>query len=84
LLVAGGENIDDKLAILAHGVLQAEPELGVLLPCNVVLYTHDAQTHIAAVNAEQMLSIVANDAVTDIAAEVRRRLASVIERAASA
>ena len=69
---------------LAHGALQAEPELGVLLPCNVVLYTHDAQTHIAAVNAEQMLSIVANDAVTDIAAEVRRRLASVIERAASA
>jgi hypothetical protein len=31
-----------------------------------------------------MLSIVANDAVTDIAAEVRRRLASVIKRAASA
>ena len=69
---------------LAHGALQAEPELGVLLPCNVVLYTQDAQTHIAAVNAEQMLSIVANDVVTDIAAEVRRRLASVIKRAASA
>jgi uncharacterized protein (DUF302 family) len=69
---------------LAHGALQAEPELGVMLPCNVVVYTQDAQTHIAAVNAEQMLSIVANDAVTDIAAEVRRRLASVIERAASA
>jgi uncharacterized protein (DUF302 family) len=68
---------------LAHGALH-EPELGVLLPCNVVLNTQDAQTHIAADNAEQMLSIVANDAVTDIAAEVRRRLASVIERAASA
>ena len=41
--------------------LEAEPELGELLPCNVVIYQQDGQTHIAAVDAEQMLSIVGND-----------------------
>jgi len=69
---------------LAHAALEAEPELGVLLPCNVVIYTHAGQTHIAAVNAEQMLSIVGNDALSETASEVRRRLASVVERVASA
>ena len=69
---------------LAHRALQAEPDLGVLLPCNVVVYTHAGQTHIAAINAERMLSIVDNDALTDTAAEVRRRLSAAVDRAAAA
>ena len=68
---------------LAHGALQAEVELGVLLPCNVVVYSQDGRTHIAAVDAEQMLSIVGNDQLGETAAEVRRRLASVVARAAA-
>jgi uncharacterized protein (DUF302 family) len=69
---------------LAHGALETEPELGVLLPCNVIVYTQQGHTHIAAVNAEQMLAIVGNDALAETASEVRRRLASVLERVASA
>ena len=46
---------------LAHQALGAEPELGVLLPCNVIVYQEHGQTHIAAVDAERMLSIVGND-----------------------
>ncbi len=68
---------------LAHGARQAELELGVLLPCNVVVYTRDGHTRIAAVDAEQMLSIVGSEQLGDTAAEVRRRLASVVERAAA-
>ncbi len=68
---------------LAHAALEAEPELGVLLPCNVIVYELQGQTHIAAVDAEQMLSIVGNDELGDTAGEVRRRLAAVVERAAS-
>lgn len=67
---------------LAHGALEAEPELGVLLPCNVVVHQQDGQTHIAAVDAERMLSIVGNDELSSTATEVRRRLSAVIERAA--
>ena len=65
---------------LAHGALEAEPELGVLLPCNVVVYTQDDQTCIAAVDPERMLSIVANDELAPTAAEVRRRLKKVVTR----
>jgi uncharacterized protein (DUF302 family) len=67
---------------LAHRALEAEPELGVLLPCNVVIYQRQGQTHIAAVNAEQMLAIVDNDELAEIASEVQRRLSAVVDRAA--
>jgi len=67
---------------LAHQALAAEPELGTLLPCNVVVYERDAATHIAAIDADRMLSIVGNDQLAPIAAQVRDKLAGVIERAA--
>ena len=67
---------------LAHAALEAEPELGTLLPCNVVVYQQHGETHIAAIDAEQMLSIVGNDELASTAAEVRRRLAVVVDRAA--
>ena len=66
---------------LAHQALQAEPDLGVLLPCNVVVSSRAGATHVAAIDAERMLSIVDRDELAPIAAEVRRRLAAVVERA---
>ena len=68
---------------LAHGALELEPDLGVLLPCNVVVYVEDGETRISAVDAEAMLSIVGRDELAETAAEVRRRLAAVVERAAA-
>jgi uncharacterized protein (DUF302 family) len=67
---------------LAHAALEAEPELGVLLPCNVVVYRRNGATHVAAVDAERMLSIVDNDDLAATASEVRRRLAAVVGRVA--
>ena len=69
---------------LAHRALLAEPDLGTLLPCNVVVYRRDETTHISAIDAERMLSIVGRDDLAPIAAEVRTRLAGVVERAAEA
>jgi uncharacterized protein (DUF302 family) len=66
---------------LAHQALDAEPGLGALLPCNVVVYVQDGRTTVSAVDAERMLSIVGNQALAPIASDVRRRLASVVERA---
>ena len=68
---------------LAHRALAAEPELGALLPCNVIVYHHDGDTHISAVDAERMLSLVGNEQLAPIAAEVKRRLANVVARACS-
>lgn len=81
-----GEEIEPYLILgacnppLAHQALEAEPELGVLLPCNVVVYERNGTTHISAIDAKRMLSIVGNDELTPIAADVRRRLAAVVER----
>jgi uncharacterized protein (DUF302 family) len=69
---------------LAHQALEAEPDLGTLLPCNVVVYRRDGMTYVSAIDAERMLSIVGNDAVAPVAAEVRSRLAVVVERATKA
>lgn len=68
-------------APLAHQALDTEPELGTLLPCNVVVYRRDGTTHIAAIDAERMLSIVGNDQLAPIAAQVRDKLARVIQAA---
>jgi uncharacterized protein (DUF302 family) len=67
---------------LAHRALEAEPELGALLPCNVVVYERWGETHLAAIDPERMLSIVGNDELAEVASEVRERLGRVVERAA--
>jgi uncharacterized protein (DUF302 family) len=65
---------------LAHQALTAEAELGALLPCNVIVYERGDITHVSAIDPERMLSIVGNDDVRPIAAQVRDKLAAVIER----
>ena len=69
---------------LAHQALSTEPDLGTLLPCNVVVYERDGETVVSAVDAERMLSIVGDDRLAPIAAEVRDRLARVIHHSAPA
>jgi uncharacterized protein (DUF302 family) len=67
---------------LAHQALEAEPELGALLPCNVIVYQREGDTHISAIDAERMLSIVGNERLAPIAADVKRRLGDVVARVA--
>ncbi|MCY7304023.1 MAG: DUF302 domain-containing protein [Thermoleophilia bacterium] len=69
---------------LAHRALEAEPDLGVLLPCNVVVYERHGATHASAVDAERMLSIVENDDLLPVAVDVRERLARVVDRTCAA
>ncbi len=65
---------------LAHQALTAEPQLGTLLPCNVVVYERERQTHISAIDPERMLAIVGNDDLAPIATMIREKLAAVVER----
>ena len=64
---------------LAHAALQVEPDLGVLLPCNVVVYATDKGTRVTAVNAGAMLGMVGNEALGPIAEQVQERLDRVLE-----
>jgi len=64
----------------AHKALQAEPGVGLLLPCNVIVYESDSgATHVAAINAQAMLSIIGRDDIEPIAKEVNDRLKRVID-----
>jgi uncharacterized protein (DUF302 family) len=67
---------------LASEGLDAEPELGVLLPCNVVIYEREGRTRVAAVEPERMLSIVGNEELESIAIRVREDLGHVVEEIA--
>ena len=65
---------------LAHKALQAEPEIGLLLPCNVIVYdAGGGETVVAAVDPDAMLSIVGeNAAVAEVARDARQRLEAAI------
>lgn len=64
---------------LAHRALEVEPDLGVLLPCNVVVYAEDGTTHVAAVDPAPLLGLVGREEIAPVAAEVRDRLVRVVE-----
>ncbi|MCS7081638.1 MAG: DUF302 domain-containing protein [Bacteroidetes bacterium] len=64
---------------LAYRALQAEFDLGLLLPCNVVVYERDGRVTVAAVEPEAMMEVVQNPAVAEVAQEVRARLERVLE-----
>jgi uncharacterized protein (DUF302 family) len=69
---------------LAHRALEAELEIGLLLPCNVVVYASEdpANTVVAALDPVEALSLSGNDVVQPIAREVRERLERVLEKVA--
>ena len=67
---------------LASEGLNAEPDLGALLPCNVVIYEREERTRVAAVEPERMLSKVGNEELESIATRVREDLARVVEEIA--
>lgn len=65
---------------LAHQAIGAEPEIGVLLPCNVIVYQSDGQTRVAAMDPQAALSLTENPDVEPLAREVKGSLERVISR----
>ncbi len=59
---------------LAHRALTAELDIGLLLPCNVVLYEEDSGTTVKVMDPQSALGLVANPAIAPVAAEARNRL----------
>jgi len=64
---------------LAHKALTEEIEIGLLLPCNVIVYEKDANVHVAAIDAKAMFKVVDRDDIEPIADEVSKKLKNVIE-----
>jgi uncharacterized protein (DUF302 family) len=69
---------------LAHRALAAETNIGVLLPCNLVVYeTGPRNSIVAAIDPQVQLGKTGRTDLAEVAAEVRSRLCKVLESAAS-
>lgn len=69
---------------LALRALQAEPSVGLLLPCNVVVRAlDDSTTLVEAVDPQTMVSMAGNPALQPIADEAGSRLEAALEAVAS-
>jgi uncharacterized protein (DUF302 family) len=63
---------------LAHRALTEEEEIGLLLPCNVIVYEKDGKTRVSVFDPMVMTWIMENDNMKPIATEVQERLQRVL------
>lgn len=64
----------------AYKALTAEPDIGLLLPCNVAVYENkQAEIVVSVIDAKAMLSVVQRDDIIPIAEEVNNKLKRVID-----
>jgi uncharacterized protein (DUF302 family) len=63
---------------LAHRVLEIDPSVGALLPCNVVLRADGDGTVVEAMDPAAAMAIGGDASIAEVAAEVRGRLERVI------
>ena len=64
---------------LAHAALEAEPSIGLLLPCNVVVRAVGADsTLVEAMDPKVMVTLTGNENLADVAADARERLTAAL------
>ncbi|OFW77376.1 MAG: ABC transporter ATP-binding protein [Actinobacteria bacterium RBG_19FT_COMBO_70_19] len=65
--------------LLAHRALQLEPDVGLLLPCNVVVRTHGDRTMVSALDPEIIADMADHPGLKPIAEEATRLLDAALE-----
>ena len=64
----------------AYQALQAEPQIGLLLPCNVVVQDDDnGRTIVSAIDPLASMQAVENDSLGEVAEQVKAKMQKVIE-----
>jgi uncharacterized protein (DUF302 family) len=65
----------------AHQALQQEIDIGVMMPCNVVVYEGEGgQTHVTAIDPGKTMSMLGKPALTELGKQVAAKLARVLEK----
>jgi len=67
---------------LAHAALSAEAQLGLLLPCNVVVQERAGETIVSAIDAVALLGVVGRPELEPIADQVNTRLRAAVDSVA--
>ncbi|HYM15854.1 MAG TPA: DUF302 domain-containing protein [Dehalococcoidia bacterium] len=65
---------------LASLALEAEPDIGLLLPCNIIVATVAEGTRVGVVNPQTLVEFTSNPALAEVSREADERLRRVIER----
>jgi uncharacterized protein (DUF302 family) len=68
---------------IAYQALEHEINLGLLLPCNVVVYEQGGKVRVGAVDAVKMLSVVGNAAMEGMARQVNEKLRRAVDSVAA-
>jgi uncharacterized protein (DUF302 family) len=63
---------------LAHRALTADPSIGLLLPCNVVVREHDGHTLVEALDPAVMAKLTGSPELEAVAADAKTRLAAML------
>ena len=64
----------------AYRALQAEEQIGLLLPCNIIVYEQGARSVVAVFDPMVMTAVLDNPQIAGIAGEVKARLERVLAR----
>lgn len=64
----------------AHRTLQVDLDVGLLLPCNIIVYeTDDGKAYVSAINPISALEVIKNEDLRKIAEEVSQKLKRVVD-----
>ena len=63
---------------LSHRALEQDPDIGLLLPCNVVVRAEGKGSRVEVADPQAMLGIVGNKKLDAVAEEAKRRLLRVV------
>jgi len=63
---------------LAHKALQAEQEIGLLLPCNVIVYEKDGEVFVSGIMPTVAMGMVENEKLSCIGEEAEEKMKKVI------
>jgi uncharacterized protein (DUF302 family) len=63
----------------AHKAITIEQNIGLMLPCNVIVYEKEGATWIGVIKPSGMMSMIGNDELTALAAEVEQKLKRVFD-----
>ncbi|MBS1810637.1 MAG: DUF302 domain-containing protein [Acidobacteria bacterium] len=64
---------------VAYQALQEETDIGLLLPCNVIVYEREGKSEVVAVDAAKMMTVVGNPRLEAKAQQINDMLHKVIE-----
>lgn len=67
---------------LAHRALTLEPDVGLLLPCNVVVRPHEGRTMVSALDPEVIAEMADHPGLGDVAEEAARLLDAALDAVA--